>query len=294
MANLILENTFLKATINTVGAELSSLIEKSTGLEHIWQADPAVWKRHAPNLFPIVGMLENNEYKIEDKVYQLNQHGFARDKEFKVELETSDTIVLLLESDDDTLKNYPYQFRLCITFTLNLDAIEVGYKVANIDAQKIYFSLGGHPAFVCPFDLNEAFSDYILEFEKPETATRLLFADGLLNGEKKENFLNDEKELAISHELFKDDAVILQGLQSEYVDLKSTKSGRKLRFNFKGFPLLAFWTKPGKNAPFLCIEPWFGVADTKGEQKDFRQKEYIQILEEGQSFSCVFSVKIIN
>ena len=181
MSTLILENNWLKATFKISGAELSSLVSKTNNTEHIWQADPAIWNRHTPILFPIVGQVENNSYSFEGVEYKMSQHGFARDKEFKIESHTADKIVFSLESNDETLKNYPFGFKLFITYTLILDQLKITYNVANTDLKIIYFSIGAHPGLICPFQENENFEDYILEFEKPEIATRHFFADGLLN-----------------------------------------------------------------------------------------------------------------
>ena len=294
MPILTLENNWLKASFKTLGAELCSLIEKSANTEHIWQADPAVWNRHAPVLFPIVGQVENSTYSVSGIEYKMSQHGFARDKEFTVELQTADSIIFMIESNAEILKVYPYKFRLFITYTLNLNKLEINYKVVNTDSQKIFFSIGAHPGFVCPFTADESFSDYVLEFQKRETASRLLFSAGLLNGEKHEEYLKDSASIPLSYELFQNDAIILEGLKSDYVDLKSRKTGRSMRFNFKGFPLLAFWTKPGVNASFLCIEPWYGVADAKGANKDFTEKAFIESLEIGEHFESLYSLMFIS
>lgn len=292
MSTLILENNWLKATFKIFGAELSSLVSKTNNTEHIWQADPAIWNRHAPILFPVVGQVENNSYFFEGVEYKMSQHGFARDKEFKIELHTADKIVFSLESNDETLKNYPFGFKLFITYTLISDQLKITYNVANTDSKIIYFSIGAHPGLICPFQENENFEDFILEFEKPEIATRHFFADGLLNGKLQEKYLDNSQIIPLSYNLFKDDAIILEGLDSEFVDLKSLKTGKYLRFYFKGFPLLAFWTKPGINAKFICIEPWFGVADVKGRIEDFSEKPFVQQLGVGDIFKCEYSIKL--
>ncbi len=292
MPILALENPWLKATFKTLGAELSSLVSITNNTEHIWQADPSIWNRHAPILFPIVGQVENNSYSFEGKDFKMSQHGFARDRQFKVESQTSDSIVFSLDSDEESSKIYPFQFSLFVMYTLITDKLEISYKVVNKDSKKIYFSIGAHPGLVCPFQENESFEDYILEFEKPETATRHFFAGGLLNGNIQEKYLENSQTIPLSYDLFKDDAIILEGLVSEYVDLKSTKSGKYLRFYFKDFPLLAFWTKPGMNADFICIEPWFGVADIKGRKENFSQKPFIQSLNIDDKFNCQYAIEI--
>ncbi len=290
--NFQLENNFLSVTIKQLGAELCSLFDKQTQTEHVWQADPKVWSRHAPILFPIVGQVENNTYHIGEQAYKLSQHGFARDRNFELETQTTESLVFLLKSDETSLAVYPYQFELRVNYTLQENKLTIGYQVKNIDQQTIWFSIGAHPGFVCPFATGESFSDYYLEFEKPETVERMLFADGLLNGEKQSCLVNKNK-IMLSHQLFDGDAIILPNLKSTYVDLKNASNPKALRFHFEGFPLMAFWTKPGAKANYLCIEPWFGVADTKGENKDYREKAFIEKLEIGAVFGCEYAVQIV-
>lgn len=287
-----LENDQLKVSFKQLGAELCSLVDKQTQTEHVWQADPKVWSRHAPILFPIVGQVENNTYRIGEKEYKLSQHGFARDRHFEVEKQSDTSIVFLLKSDEESLKVYPYKFELRVVYTLTQHKLAIGYQVKNTDQQTIWFSIGAHPGFVCPFTGGRSFSDYVLQFEKAETVERMLFADGLLNG-KKQPCLSNENTIALSHELFDGDAIILSDLKSTYVDLKSKSNKKVLRFHFKGFPLLAFWTKPGAKADYLCIEPWFGVADTKGDNKDYREKAFIEKLEIGGVFDCEYALEIV-
>jgi galactose mutarotase-like enzyme len=288
-----LENDLLKVSFKQLGAELCSLYHKQTNTEHVWQADPKVWSRHAPILFPIVGQVENNTYRIGDQAYKLSQHGFARDRQFEVENQTPNSIVFLLKSDEESLKVYPYQFELRVVYTLTQHKLTIGYEVKNTDQQTIWFSIGAHPGFECPFAAGESFSEYLLEFDKTETVERMLFADGLLNG-KKAPFLNNESKIELSHELFDGDAIILSNLKSTFVDLKNKSSKNALRFHFEGFPLLAFWTKPGAKADYLCIEPWFGVADTKGDNKDYREKAFIEKLELGGVFDCEYALEIVS
>ena len=287
----ILENEHIKVTINSHGAELSSLIHKGTGVEHIWQADPAVWGRHAPHLFPIVGQLADHSYTLGKRIFPLSQHGFARDREFVQEIRTEDKAVFTLRSDEESLAVYPFRFRFSITYSIIVSKLSVGYQVSNEDDKPMWFSIGAHPGFACPFYEGERFEDYYLEFQHRETTSRMLFADGLLTGEKV-LYLEKINTIALASTTFDQDAIILHALNSKYVDLKTRKHKRFLRFDFTGFPLLAFWSKPKANAPYICIEPWYGVADTHGESKDFTQKAYIQSLEIGRQFHAKYSMEL--
>ena len=284
-----LENDEVKCVIKQKGAELASFYNKSSNVEHMWQADPAVWGRHAPVLFPIVGQVEDNEYKVGNKRYNLSQHGFARDKDMELVFQTSSDLVFSLKYDEETLAKYPFKFELKITYTLSKNSLSVGYEVINLDDDTIWFSIGAHPGFACPFNENESFSDYHIKFNREETADRLLFADGLLTGEVAP-FLKNEAKINLSHELFKHDAIIFEQLQSTSCVLESSNHEHGLRFDFNGFPFLAFWTKPGANAPYLCIEPWYGIADTRGEYTDYREKKGIQKLVKGGVFEASYAL----
>lgn len=290
---VFIENEFLKASFKPLGAELCSLVEKETGTEHVWQANKEVWGRHAPILFPIVGQVENNQYHIGSKIYSLSQHGFARDFPFEITEHVPDKVVFLLKSNEASLKLYPYRFELEIRYSLKTSLLKIEYEVKNIDNQVIYFSIGAHPGFVCPFMADEKFDDYTLRFERKESAQRLLFEKGLRTGEKV-GYLHGEDTIPISHSLFAKDAIILENLSSKWVDLKNRKGNKVLRFHFEGFPLLAFWTHTEKNAPYLCIEPWFGVADVRGANKDYREKDFIEKLDLDEKFSCTYGVELLE
>ena len=147
-----IENDKVKATINTKGGELASLILKETEVEYIWQADPEFWGRHAPVLFPIVGKLIDNTYTYEGKSYTMGQHGFARDKEFFLIEQTESLIKVGLKSDDSTREVYPFDFELILSFELNEDNLICGYNVKNTSEDVMYFGIGGHPAFNIPLD----------------------------------------------------------------------------------------------------------------------------------------------
>ena len=161
-----LNNDLLSISIKEKGAELCSLVDLETKVEHIWQADPVVWGRHAPVLFPIVGQVENNLYDVDGITYQLTQHGFARDRVFSL-IQHSETLAKFeLVWDQETLSKYPYQFKLFITYELRDNELIVRYEVLNEDQQEIYFSIGAHPGFSCPFYESENIEDYHLEFNE--------------------------------------------------------------------------------------------------------------------------------
>lgn len=284
-----IENDLLSVEIALAGAELKTIYHKKKKSEYLWQGSNEWWPRRAPVLFPIVGKLNNNAYTANGTTFSLAQHGFARDKEFSVYEKSEDAIVFILQSDDALLKIYPYPFTLKVSYTLKKTTLHVGYEVENLSRQLMYFSIGAHPGFNCPLSNHEVFSDYYLEFEKAETLDRYLLDEGLFNG-RTERVLTDERILNLNYELFIKDAIVFKNLQSSFLLLKSKSSDYCLQFKFAEFPYLGIWTKPG--APFLCIEPWCGIADQKEFHGELKDKEGIITLTAGEVFSKSFAVTI--
>jgi galactose mutarotase-like enzyme len=286
----ILENEFLKIAIDSKGAQLNSLYNKETGVEQLWQADPNIWAYHAPNLFPIVGGVLNNELHVEGQVYTLNRHGFARQSDF-ILLDSDDAHASFsLPYCDKTLAVYPYKFDLQVLYTLIDNALRITYKVINRDKKPVYFSVGGHPAFNVPFNAGENYEDYYLEFEAQESLySHALNQDGLFSGET-HPVRTSGKQLQLTRDLFKDDALVFKNLQSRMVTIKSTKHEQSLSVEFPHFNYLGLWAKPGAN--FVCIEPWLGCADSADGPKDITVKENIQKVDVGHVFEASFYISI--
>jgi len=291
MIKYILENQALKIAVRSKGAELTSIFNKNNNLEYLWQADPTYWNRHAPVLFPIVGKLKNDAYSYAGKEYAMSQHGFARDLEFSVVQDTKDTLRFQLEDQPQTHPKFPFKFSLEISYYLESSSVGVGYKVKNIDSQDIYFSIGAHPAFNCPLTEEEKFEDYSLFFEVTENSKRHLLSDGLFTG-KEEPIPFQGKELPLSYRYFEKDAIVMKHFNSDSILLKSRSSGLGVRVSFEGFPFLGIWTKR-KGAPFLCIEPWCGLADSQNSTGEISEKEGIQKLKPGEEFNKKYKIEIL-
>ena len=286
-----LENDQLKVTAHTYGGELHNIIKKSSNTEYLWNGDSSYWKYHAPILFPFVGKVKNNEYRVDGKTYSLPQHGLARISEFNMIDKKDDEISFELKYSEDTLKVYPYKFSLVINYKLNDNNIKVSYTVKNLDDKKIYFSIGAHPAFLCPLHEGETINDYYLELNEKETASiKCLGPDGHYNGERKD-VLKNENIIPLSKELFKDDALVFDSLKSNKVSIKSKKHDKSLTMDFTGFPLMAFWSMP-TGAPFVCLEPWFGHSDECDFAGEFSEKPAIENLDVDGVFSCSYTLTI--
>lgn len=288
MSRLAISNEILSAGINQKGAELASIY--SFGQEYLGDANPKYWARHSAILFPIVGKVKNNQYRIDNHYFEMGQHGFARDLMFQVVEHKENKVMLSASSNPETLKTYPYHFELQASYEIVSSTLFITYTVLNKDEQAIYFSLGAHPSFKCPLKVGEKRSDYYLLFPEIENATRELIEDGLRNGAK-QKVLNGDNRIRITDNLFDHDALIFHRLKSNKVSLMNGQHKRILTFDFEGFPYLGIWSKSA-DAPFVCLEPWFGVADTTTASWDFRQKEGIVFLPVGESFACTHKVTI--
>ncbi len=284
----VIQNQYLKVAISKQGAQLTSIYNKIDSTEHLWQADADVWPWHAPNLFPIVGEVIDNQIHIDGNDYRLTRHGFARDQQFRL-VEASDTHAKFsLPFGEKTLEVYPYKFEFQILYDLLDNALRVCYKVINQDNKTIYFSVGGHPAFNVPFNKGEDYEDYYLEFEQAEKLERhLLNKSGHFTGATEPVKL-DGKKLPITRDLFAADALVFKKLKSREVHIKSTKHDRFLSVEYPHFNYLGIWAKHG--APFVCIEPWLGCADTEGKVVDYKQKEAIQKLDKGHVFEAEYFI----
>lgn len=277
-----------------MGAELTSI--KVNGVQKLFQGERVkkengeiYWGRQAPILFPIVGKLKNNKTYIDGKEYFMNQHGFARDMNFKVIEKTNNLHRYVLEYNNDTIRKYPFKFKLYVEYLVKGNDLNVNYIVENIDNKEIVFGIGGHPAFCLDVSLN----DYYIEFEEnEEKATVLMLKDGLISDDKinLDDILEKRKILKLSKDTFLKDAIIFKNLSSTKVSLNSYSNGKILDFCFKDFPFLAFWSKV--NAPFVCIEPWYTIADNYDNcEVNYCNKENMLHLKVGEKFNCGYTIK---
>lgn len=285
-----LSNSNFKVCINKKGAELSSFYDKNLSLEYIWQADAAIWPWHAPNLFPVVGGLTNNELYIDDHFYPLQRHGFARHSNF-ILIESSGThAIFSLRYNAETLASYPYHFEFQLIYHLQDSQLKCTYKVINLESKSIWFSVGAHPAFNVPFFPNEKYEDYFLEFNADDTLSRYhLSKEGYFNNETTSFSLVDRK-LWLKPDSFIDDALVFKQLKSNEVSLGSINHSHRLTLTFPDFSSLGIWAKPG--APFVCIEPWLGYADSEGPKLPIEKKDGIVSLLAGHVFEATYSIKL--
>lgn len=267
---IILENKDIKVTLSSKGAEILSIIKD--GKEKIWQADPEVWAMHTPIMFPVCGGLKDDKFIYEGNEYTLGKHGFIRFCEFEVESADAESAVFAFSSNEETLKQYPFDFKFKVAFTLKGADLKVEYITENTGDKTMYFSAGAHEGYACP----EGIEDYTVVFEKEEDLTANVLEGNLL-GYNTINVGKNTNELKLKDEFFKVDALVFLNLKSRKVWLRNDKTGDAFSVSFDGADYLLLWTK--YKAKYICIEPWFGISDFTDSNMDFVNKRGITKLE---------------
>lgn len=287
----ILQNEKLIIESNNYGAELTKIFSKRYNKDILWNGNKKYWGRQSPILFPIVGKLVDNETIIEENLYSMTQHGFARDMEFEI-VDKGDTFISYkLTNNESTLEKYPYSFELIINYTLNDNSINIEWIVKNTDSKDIFFSIGGHPAFNLPLFEQNDFSEYHLEFKKRSDVEKINLNTSFIEDI---TFIGDLKNLQLSPELFKNDALIYTNIDE--VSICNNNGSKYITLSMQDFPLVGIWTpyydETNSTAPFLCIEPWYGLADSIHSNKIYKDKKFINKLGKGKVFTASYSINI--
>ncbi len=272
----VIENQDLKVSIDTIGAELKSIIS-SDGTEYLWQGDPAYWKGQAPNLFPYIARMTEGKYVFKENTYEMGIHGFAKASEFVVEEHNGEKIVFSIEENEGTLVQYPFLFKFSVIYELQANKLVVTYKVVNKDEDKIFFAVGGHPGFNVPLD-DLAFEDYYLEFADKSDAKRIEFSPDCFVTENRLAFeMVDGVKIPMKHNMFDEDAIVLTDISKE-VTLKSDKGNKKVRVGYPDMKFIGFWHMPKTDAPYVCIEPWSTLPSRKGVIEELnKQPDMIEL-----------------
>ena len=289
-----LKNSYLKATFESFGAELISL-QDTDGKEYVWCGDSAFWGRHAPILFPFVGKLSNGKYRFNGQEYSMGQHGFARDMEFTFLSQSEDEIWFVLESTEETKQKYPFDFRLEVGYKLVENTLKVLWKVINPAEETLHFSIGAHPAFMCPLDEGTKQSDYFLQLDVEEAE---FYPASLITGQpvfEKQTLSIPGGKVQMVEEFF-DIGVdrgtyIFENYQVKEAALVRPDGRPYVTLSFNT-PLVAVWTPEKKKAPFVCIEPWCGRGDAEGFEGSLEEREWAQQLAPGQIFESGYDIRI--
>lgn len=263
---IILNNNNLYVEIAEKGAEIRKVT--LDGKDRFWNGDEKYWTGVSPVLFPICSGLPDDKFTFNGKEYSLMQHGFARNSLFTVESATKTSATFLLKSTPETLSQYPWDFELRVTYTLIGNKMDVTYDVKNTSNNTMYYSIGSHEAYLCQDDIE----DYDIIFERKETLYNYELDGNILTGDKT-LMIKDSKVFPLYDKYFEVDCLVFKDVKSRYVTLKNRKTAEETSVKFDGFDYLLLWHKYG--APFMCIEPWAGICNTKGDSNDITKKEGI-------------------
>ena len=294
-----LENDRAKVEIDSFGAEVKSVISKNNMREYMWYGNPKFWGRTSPVLFPFVGSLKDKKYIWKGKEYTMGQHGFARDHEFELVSQTEDEIWFQLKSTPETLEKYPFEFILKVGYHLQSDGetndVRVMWNVINPADQTMYFSIGAHPAFLCPVHGSaKSKTGYKLYFEGVDVIHH--------HGNDVEKGLALREDIAmplengyvtITDDFFDRCTIMVEGNQTKCVGIADENGKHIVNVAFDT-PLFAVWSPEKKNAPFICIEPWYGRCDAMDFEGDLSQREFTNILEADQTFEGGYTMKFFD
>lgn len=288
-----LTNGKITAVFRELGAELVSLQDEA-GTEYLWQGNPVYWSGQAPVLFPIVGCLREERALAFGKPCSMKRHGIARKRTFRLLQQSGDTIRFSLRADEETLRSYPFDFELIVSYSIQGRSLATCFEVKNYGEEPLPYVVGGHPAFNCPLAEGESFEDYYLEFSRNELAELPLISpeNGLIDVEKRVLWMNETNILPLQHSNFYSDALVFDSLRSRAVTLKNKYNEKGLRVDFPDFGFLGVWSA-ANDAPFVAIEPWTGISTCSDEGDAFEAKRGMRVLNAGETGQSAFTVTLL-
>lgn len=284
----VIRNRFLTLTVDTFGAEAVS-VKNAAGEEMLWQADKAVWGRHAPILFPWTGRLTGGSFVHKGKSYSGGQHGFARDFEHELISAEGNTIIMQLKANEETMKVFPFDFTLTSIFELEGDTIHHTLNVKNNGEEPLSFGIGYHPAFNVPFDDEHNTSDYEFRFEVPESPMIIdCRPNGLISGKNYYVWKNTDK-IQLTDDLFSNDSFCMAGLRSSNLGIYEKDTGKSIVCNIEGFPYTLIWSAITEKIRFVCIEPWQSLPGAESDTQEWNERAAAAILPQGESWETTLS-----
>lgn len=287
-----IENENLKVSVNSAGAQLWSVYSKKTETEYLWQGDEKYWTGRAYNLFPFIGRMYDGVFTYDGKTYPSRAHGLARYFEFDLEKQTENSLLFVMKSSEETLKEYPFRFVFRVEFVLSGNALETKYYATNADDKEMICCFGGHPGINVPFGKGE-FQDYYLEFSSATSPKRQLLAEGdkFMADKSVDYALEKGVKLPLRHEDYLHDAIILENT-SGCVALKSEKDERFVSVKYDEFPFVGFWQSISETTPFICIEPWSALPAIDGNIVELENKPHMTRIPVGETKSISFTLEI--
>lgn len=287
--NYTIKNNILNVEISTLGAELQSI--KKNNLQYLWQGDEKYWKNKATNIFPYVGKMQDGKYTYKGKTYEMGGHGLARYIDFTVYKIEESKITFKMESNENTLKNYPFLFEYFITYKLKDSTIFITSKVVNKDNKTMYFGLGGHPGFIVPLNNDLKFEDYYLIFDEPCKINNIRVNEKGLITHKENYTLKDDKILNLKHNLFDNDALIFENM-SKGVTLKTDKDDKSIYVNYPNMDYLGIWHTCKAQVNFICIEPWTSLPSRANIIEDIEKQNNLISLDANKDYENSWSIHI--
>lgn len=283
-----LSNDIITIEVAEHGAELVSL--KKEGREYLWSGDPAYWNRHSPILFPAVGKPYNNELHVDGNAYPMKQHGYARDSEFEVIGEG-----LLRMIDNDLSARYPYRLGIEVCYQLKGSAVEVIWTVENLDEKDTWFQIGAHPGFMlAEYNASDAIHGYIRYYERKGNLVSPVIVDGLEEGNRVP--LAEPRripaEMPIEADTFAHDALMFEGGQVTKAVLCDKEGREVLGVDCQQAEAYGIWASHKEGCPFVCLEPWCGICDTKGFIGDISTRQYIHRLLPNEKYTFTYTIEV--
>ena len=286
-----LKNSEMEVQVSSKGGELVSLRDADQ-TEYIWIGDARYWKRHAPQLFPCIGRLTNNHYKMDGTLHEMGQHGFLRDYELTKVEESDVSLHLQLQSDASTRQLYDRDWTVDIFYRLCGKTLSVKFQVRNCDTRTMRFGYGIHPGFNVPLNPALRFEDYRLDFHEVSTPKQMELTERYtISGGMHDYTLEEGRYLPLQHSLFNHDAIILKDMPHT-VTLGSQKDEKKVTVTFPDMPYLGIWHVPETDAPFVCIEPWSSLPSTDGVIDEFETKPDFITVEPEETYTNSWSISI--
>lgn len=286
-----IKNNYLEVQISDNGAEIKSI--KYLGKDYLHNSDPKYWGRSAPLLWPNIGTIKNGTATIDGISYPMKKHGFLRDTMCELESQYNDKITFKVTSNEKTLKLYPYNFTILITYELLEQTLHSNLEFTNNSKTTMPFNLGLHPAFKVPLEDTETFEDYKIIFDVPGTyeMPAVNLSDGTIDYEKRIRTFTNLKELPLNYSDYDYDALVFENIKSHQVTLTNKDETHGVVFSFEDFPMLGIWTPNHIKSPFICLEPWIGCADAPQSNGDFKTKRDLINVEPNASKTINYSIK---
>ena len=288
-----LTNNILTIEVSEHGAEMQSLTKD--GRQYLWTGDAQFWNRRAPILFPSVGKPYNNEIHVNDVAHPLYQHGYARDSEFEVLASDNEHELHLRMLENKFSQGYPYRLGLEVRYQLEGNTVKAVWTVENLDEKEAYFQIGGHPGFLLPdYDPDRMVNGYVRLYNKEGKLVAPTLTSDVDDGCRvpRSSKVMLLSETPLTPDTFRHDALIIEEGQVTKVELCDRHGNPVLNVDCPQADAYGIWTPHKEGCPFVCLEPWCGICDSKGFTDDISKRQYIHRLAPGETYTFTYTIEI--